>query len=664
MQDKSIVTPSDADAGTEQRPPEADARSVAPDDAAPEESRKEVSPADTQDGAAQPVETAPTDAAPSRLSVQPGTAAPTAEDDTAAPAEEPGEAPVCQPSAAEKLFSALKAAAPLALLALLAAQCWMWIVTPMLCAPCEEPTLALLEQARHAQLWLAPMSAGTAALPAHPWLAGLLSLLPLPDAALYPLLTFVCAAVALLGTWALGLAAGLGSAASFGAGCLLLASGAFPLMAHRLGSFTLTAGLLALDLAGLARGWRKDSAWFALPFGFLCTALAGLCGGIIPFAIPLVTSLLLILWTGRVRRAQRPDALAGFILMLIVILGWAAAIIMTGGHGDYLASLTQQLLAPFSTGFWPPADPVEQPLIVLLCALAPWPVLILLVSWGRVVMQAWPALKASRHENSGHAFLWIALFTGMAACMLASTKPVQQVLPLLPVAALLLAKALLRLSALSSRIFFSLLTAIALLAALALAATTVPFIMENLSVALPELARKLLAPTLPVLVLSASLLVACAILGRFTCKSRPAGALLAVTLLATLLMQPVGLLLAPALTGVIGKPLPAMLQQASPATPEATAPAAASTPADSEEAAASAAPAQEAQDTTALPAEPAPAGEAAQPAPAPATEAAPAQPAEEAPVPNDPAQTQTPEAPEAAPAAPEQEQQPAPDKAS
>ncbi len=506
------------------------------------------------------------------------TAAPTTADtaplSTAAQTATAGDAATeqpCAPSAAEKLFHTLTPAAPLVLLLLLFAQCWMWLLAPALYAPCEEPTLSLLQKTLSGHLWLTPMTDTMAALPVYPWLAGLLALLPLPAASVYSLLALTGAALLLLGTWGLGRACGLGAGVSFASGCLLLASLLFPCMAHTLGAETVTAGLMACALAALIQGWKKDHAWISLPLGFICTALAGMSGGIIPFAIPLVASLLFVLWTGRVRRAQHKDALAGFALMLLLPLGWVAAIIFTGGHGAYLSLLVKQLLAPFSTAFWPPADPLEQPALVLLCALAPWPVLLLFTSWGRVLGSAWTSLKASRKEQCGHAWLWICLFAGLACCMLASTKPLPQALVLLPVAALLLTKALCRLSPFASRIFFCLLAAAAFLSALALTAFTLPFIVKHLPFALPALAQKILTPTTAILTVSAVLLIACVLLGRFTCKGRPCGALLVTTLLSTLLMQPVGLMLAPALNGVIGKPLAQLTAkpavQAAPAAP-------------------------------------------------------------------------------------------------
>jgi hypothetical protein len=475
-----------------------------------------------------------------------------------AQAAEPVAPPTAEPlppSGAQRAFAALSRIAPLPLLVLLLAQGWMWLMQPAALLPSEQSNLALVTGMLRDGLWLTPMAdANSAGLPFFAWFAGLLSLLPLPDSAWLPPLVGLCAAaVALLGTYSLALACGLGNAVAFAAGLLLLASPAFMGASHYLSPALLCAGITAFALACLLMGWKKERSFVALPLGFVLTALAALCGGVLPFALILLTSLFFIIWTGRLRRAQKTDAIAGFVLMLLILFGWAGLVILTGTRDAYLGLVWQQVIAPFAAPF--SSDAVLLPLLLLLLAFLPWPLLLLTVSWGRVLKNAYSDLKASRHENCGKAWLWIALVLGIALCLLANKQPASDFAPLLPLGALALAGALLRLGATGSRVFFGAIAVLCIASALLLASCLIPDVPVLLqSLTLPAL----LSPCLPliaalaeqwqaVLIVSALLIIAGALLLRFTCKRSAGGALLVCTLLATVLMQALVLQLSPAL---------------------------------------------------------------------------------------------------------------------
>ena len=78
----------------------------------------------------------------------------------------------------------------------------------------------------------------------------------------------------------------------------------------------LATGLCLLSMAFFCMGWKKEHAWISLPLAFLTSGLAALTGGLLFLILPLLTSLVHLFWTWRIRRAQRLDALAGFLLLL------------------------------------------------------------------------------------------------------------------------------------------------------------------------------------------------------------------------------------------------------------------------------------------------------------------------------------------------------------
>lgn len=547
------------------------------------------------------------------------------------------------PSGAQRTFLALSRIAPLALLVLLLAQGWMWFIQPAPLLPNEQASLAMLTGTIQDGLWLAPMAnANTAALPLFTWFSGIIALLPLPNSAwLPPIIALCAAAVALAGTYCLALACGMGSATAFASGLLLLACPVFIGASHYLSPDLLGAGVTAFALTFLLVGWKKERSFIALPLGFFFTALAALCSGLIAFALPLFASLFFILWTGRVRRAQKTDALAGFIIMLLVLLGWAGLVMITGTREAYLGLVWQNLFAPFAAPFWPPADALHSPLLLLLLAFLPWPLLLLTVSWGRVLKNAYSDLKASRNLACGRAWLWLAFMLGIALCMLASHKPASNLAPLLPLTAIVLAGALLRLGTGGSRILFAAIALLAIISGLLLAACLIPDVPALLqSSPLPEMLKPCLSvltalgtQVQAVLILAGILVVSGALLLRFTCKRYAGGALLVCTVLTTLLVQPLFLQLSPALHAYLA---PKAQEAPQPAAPLLSSP---------DKPAESASPAMPAQPENPAQAEPA--------ASAPATTEAPtegdtaAQPAESA-EPSTPDQT----APEAVPAAP------------
>ena len=459
---------------------------------------------------------------------------------------------------AQQLFQRLAVAGPLALLVLLAVQIWPIFLTGGRFCPAEWPSvLAALTSLSDGQ-WLCPSGPQGAQLPLLFWLMSGLHQLLLPaglsDLLLFPVTSALCGALALLATWLLSRATGNDRESALAAGLMLLCSLLFPFFAHFMGPPPLATALTLLSLACLCRGWQSASTSLLLPLGFVLAGLAGLTGGLAYMALPPLTSLVWLLWRLRLGRAQRLDAVIGFLLMLLVIAVWLLALIILVEADTYLQSVVRQFWHwpfPLSGKWW-------LPLAAGVLGMGPWLALIPFVSWTRVLRQAPHALAASRHENCGASFLWIALILSAVLSLLAPGLSGSG--PLLCLLAILLSRALLRLSDLGSRIFYLVVALLFLHAGMALTAcgfgVTLDWLVNFTSLKLtPEQQQVVLKLSgLPVLGI---LGILCAVtVTRLVRRSWPGGALLVCTLLACLLAQPAHLLLSPQLGAQASMPLP------------------------------------------------------------------------------------------------------------
>lgn len=541
----------------------------------------------------------------------------------AAPAPEAPTAPaapvaVLEAGPAQKAFSALAKAGPLALLLLLLCQLWPTFLTGGLYCP---PEMKLMETARAALeqgQWFAPLHNGDAQLPVFIWLLAALDqlarLLPPLATLVWPLGAALGGLACLWGTWALSRAAGSGPQAALASGLILLSSLLFPQLSHFMGPQALATGLCMLSMAFFCLGWKKEHAFISLPLAFLCGGLAALTGGLVFLILPLLTSLVHLAWTWRLRRAQRLDALAGFLLLLLLIALWAAAIIFWARAEGY----AQGISARFISLPWPlPALWWLAPALILAGTL-PWLLVVLGVNWGRVLAHSWKSLRASRKENSGSSFLWIGLLLSLPLSLL--TDGPAGATPGLCLLAVLLGRALIRLGSLGSKFFYLVIALLFLHAGMFLAAAHFPVALEWLrtstSLAVPQQYEALLTSLDALPVMGGLCIVFAVLLARFTRRAWPGGSLLACTLFAIVLAQPAHFWLAPDLARHAELKLAA-------AQPLTSAPAAPAAPADG--AVAPAAPA--APETAPGDAAKAPATPEDAPAAAPGTSPAPAAPA-------------------------------------
>lgn len=588
----------------------------------------------------------------------------------AAPLPEAGQAPAPQAEApaapaapvavleagpAQKAFAVLAKMGPLALLLLLACQLWPTFLTGGLYCPPEMKLMDTVREALASGQWFAPLHNGDAQLPVFVWMLAALDLVarmvPQLSVFVWPAGAALGGLACLWGTWALSRAAGFGPQAALASGLILLSSLLFPQLAHFMGPQGLATGLCLLSMAFFCMGWKKEHAWISLPLAFLTSGLAALTGGLLFLILPLLTSLVHLFWTWRIRRAQRLDALAGFLLLLLLGTLWAAAIIFWVQAEGY----AQAVSGKFISLPWPlPAFWWLAPALAVL-GLLPWLFVVTGVNWGRVFATSWKTLRASRKENSGSSFLWIALFFSLPLSLLGSG--LAGATPALCLLAILLGRALVRMGSLGSKFFYLVIALLFLHAGMLLAALHFPVALEWLrtstSLAIPQQYEALLTSLDALPVLGGLCIVFAVLLARFTRRAWPGGSLLVCTLFAILLAQPGHLWLAPQLAGhaelklAAAQPLnaaapaaPAAVEEsAAPAAPEAAAETAApETPAaeaaqapETPEATAPATDAAAPAETQAAPAEEAAAPAPAEGTPAPAENAQPAEPVQEAP---------------------------------
>lgn len=552
--DTPDATPA-ADVTPDDRPPVADAADAQPDEKMP--SADMLTPFSSADGSGSPDAGTPPPAAAMR-----GTTAhidPVPDDEDIPVLEVAPPSGRSRPAGrAQRIFQRLAVVGPLALLVLLAVQLWPIFLTGGRFCPAEWPSvLAALTSLQDGQ-WLCPSGPQGAQLPLLFWLMGglhhLLLLTGLPDLLLFPVTSAICGALALLATWILSRATGNDRESALAAGLMLLCSLLFPFFAHFMGPPPLATALTLLSLACLCRGWQSASASPLLPLGFILAGLAGLTGGLAYVALPPLTSLVWLFWRLRLGRAQRLDAVLGFLFMLLVIAVWLLALIIFVEADTYLQSVVRQFWhwpLPLTGKWW-------LPLAAGVLGMGPWIALIPFVSWGRVLRQAPHALAASRHDACGMSFLWIALALSAVLSLLAPGLSGSG--PLLCLLAILLGRALLRLSDLGSRIFYLVVALLFLHAGMALTAcgfsVTLDWLVNFTSLKLtPEQQRMVLQLNgLPVLGI---LGILCAVtVTRLVRRAWPGGALLVCTLLACLLAQPAHLLLSPQLGAQASVPLP------------------------------------------------------------------------------------------------------------
>lgn len=498
------------------------------------------------------------------------------------------------PGFGDKIFDAASLAGPLALLLIMLAQAWPALMGHSVYCPREAAGIMTFVQTAQSGMWLAPAGDGLAQWPVFFWfLRGIDTLLAkvAPQFAhlLFPLAAMTGCLLSLVAVWVLGRVAGLDRKAALAGGVLLLCAPIFAPLSTFVGPEALATALTLLSLACLCHGWQKPGTTLTVPLGFVLAALAGLTGGLFYVLLPVLTSLAFLFWRCGFRRAQKPDGLLGFALLLIVVGCWLAVVMLWQQPQGYLKNLGEHIVTwPISKATW------WKPLAFAGLGLLPWLAVICGVSWARVLRTAPADLAASRKEKAGMAFLWMALVIACLLCIPAADM-VGAAVCAASLAALLLGKALMRLSPAGAKLFYILVTLFVLIASIALVAAGFGFSLDGLGkllhLTLDESQRTAVLGLKALPALGGIGIVAAVLLARLV---RPAarggtgGMLMLCAAIAIVLAQPASLLLMPQLEktpeaqvkslSAILAPAPAPATPAAPTAPAEVAPAPAAAP--------------------------------------------------------------------------------------
>lgn len=478
---------------------------------------------------------------------------------TATEPEQPWGVPVTAPQEASggfwsALFNGFARGGPIILLIAMFCMAWHDFYKPgnaVYCPPEFRSITAFLHCVAQ-NSWLTPAGLDNGAWtawqwPGFLWFTGLFALIPglAQSSLLLPVVEFCAAALAVIAIWWLAHTCKFGLRSAFAAGMMALCCPLFAPLPHFMGPGVLAAALLLFALLFFYKGWTKDFSLFSLPIAFILTALAGLTGGPLHLFTPLLASVCFLIWRGGVKRAQRIDALFGFLLMLVIIGVWLGFVMLKGQNGAYLAGLFNTAIIsawPLPRGWW-------MALAAGFLGTLPWILSIFGVSWVRVVAKAGEAAHASRHDN-GSALIWCALvIASILAVWTPHFHPAAVVICTLVL--ILLGKAFVRMPAAGNRFFFFLAALAALCVGLLICALhfeqSQSFLLTHLNLPLPEIAQKALLENTAVLSIAAILALGGIGAFWFAKRYQHGGGLVYALLIAVILCQPGRLWLVPEL---------------------------------------------------------------------------------------------------------------------
>jgi len=202
---------------------------------------------------------------------------------------------------------------------------------------------------------------------------------------LLPIASALSALFLILLTWALARATGNDRRTAFASGLVLLTGFACMGLPRISGSDMLFTAILTLAGICLYRGWIKAFAPLWLFAGFALVALSALAGGLLGLVLPLLVSLVFLLWRGTFRRAGARDGALAFGLLLVLLLAWGTFIAFGDGGRELLKTLLEnEYLAPVLEA-WKLQGQDSWIIVALLAVLwLPWTLLLLFLPWGRI----------------------------------------------------------------------------------------------------------------------------------------------------------------------------------------------------------------------------------------------------------------------------------------
>lgn len=356
--------------------------------------------------------------------------------------------------------------------------------------------------------------------------------------AMLPLASALSALCLVLLTWGLARGTGNDRRTALASGLVLLTSLTLMGLPRVAGSDMLFASILTLSGLCLYRGWLKTFSPVWLVAGFALAALSTLAGGLVGFALPLLTSLIFLLWRGTFRRAGARDGALSFGLMLVLLLAWGTFTAFQDGGRDLLKALLEnEYLGPILEAWKLQGRDAWMSVALLAVLWLPWTALLLFLPWGKSGT-FFKAILVNRSQRPGQGWIWCSLLTALAVLALLGVNMTVLLIPALPPLAILTAQGLLALSARGSRGFFLLIALALLLLGLAFAtAYFYPLFFGTAPAPLTNLQPLPLSPA-AALIRIGGLVIIALLLWKGVNRAFPGGSLFILTFLMLLYTAP------------------------------------------------------------------------------------------------------------------------------
>lgn len=230
---------------------------------------------------------------------------------------------------------------------------------------------------------------------------------------------------------------------------LILVTPLFQLLLRTTRMDLLFGALITVSWTCLWRGLGPAASRRLTVLGFALAGTAVLVKGPVGLALPMVTALAYLIWTGRARRLLSVDVLLGLGLAAAQIGAWMVSIGLTEGW-PYLWDLLHGQVLGRAVLDHKHARPFFQYLLLLPIAFLPWTALIVTTPWRALARRTtWQALRRRRTspKDQGRWWLGAAFLGGFLLLSLATSKLTIYLLPLLAPLSVLAATRLLRMPA-------------------------------------------------------------------------------------------------------------------------------------------------------------------------------------------------------------------------
>lgn len=351
-------------------------------------------------------------------------------------------------------------------------------------------------------------------------------------------LNAICMVIVFSISWIFALITEQNNSTAFASGLILLSSLLTFVLPYVSSDSLIFTSVTLFALICLYRGWLKPSAPLWLTLGFFFTGLAGLSGGLIGFLIPLLSSIIFLLWRGTIKRAGHYDGALAFGIMLVMLFGWGSLILsMDNGRELLLTLVDEQIIEPFHTIIHTSCQNCLSSIETISLVWLPWTLVLLFIPWTKLYTLP-HKLVDYRNTHPGQGWLWITVLIILSCTMFISTVDTLSIIPLYSTLGILTAQGLLSFSGKKSRVFYLIVSLYFLIIGVILTSIALyPFIQEYLpnifNVSIFKMLHEALT-TQELFVIASFCVLLAVILWKFTNTASPSGSLLIITCCVTL----------------------------------------------------------------------------------------------------------------------------------